>query len=132
MAFLNLQRKSYNNWTPTSYTSDQTAQVLAVGAGDLLPGWCTVRVSVVFNGSGTDAKIIVGDGGDPNGLMVDGDADETTLGLYVGAGAYHFSAVPRLFTGNDTIDIGFTANTSGSRTTGAINLMVPFYGVDPY
>lgn len=131
MAHLYLRKKSRSNWVPASYTANETATVISVNTGDLLPGWCVLRVRTVFNGAGTDAIIIVGDGDDDNGLLEAGQADETTVGLYRGAGAYHATA-PKLYTAADTVDIGFTANTSGTRTTGAVDLMVPFYSVDPY
>ena len=125
MAFLEWRWRSRNNWEPADYTGDETATVINVGAGDLGLGICIVRTREVFNGAGTAAKIIVGDGADPNGYLEDGNADETTTGQYVGQGAYwNGSAGPTLYTAADTIDIGFTANTSGTRTTGIIDLHV--------
>lgn len=131
MARLMFNERTVSNWTPTSYTSDQTDTVIGVSAGDYSVGDCIIRTRVVFNGSGTAAKIIVGDGDDPNGYCADGDIDETTVGIGRGAGAY-FSTNPKLYTTDDTIDIGFTANTSGGRTTGNIDLAVYIAKVDPH
>ena len=131
MARLYFNERTFSNYTPASYTADETKTVIGVGAGDYSRGDCIIRTRVIFNGSGTAAKIIVGDGDDPNGYCVDGDIDETTVGIGRGAGAY-FSTGPKLYTTADTIDIGFTANTSGSRTTGAIDLAVYVAKVDPH
>ena len=130
MAFLTFRWKTKLNYTPASYTADETATVLLVNAGDMGFGICITRTRVVFNGGGTDAIIIVGDGDDTDGYLANGNMDETTVGLYRGAGAY-WGTAPKLYTVTDTIDIGFTANTSGTRTTGAIDLAVAVSRVNP-
>lgn len=126
-------KRSRSNWTPASYTADETAQILNVAAGDLIgPG--IARVRTVFNGGGTDAIIIIGlAGGTTNLFCADGNIDETTVGTYhlLGAGNY-VARGEYLFTSADTIDVGFTANTSGTRTTGAVDYWFFVAKVDPH
>ncbi len=130
-ALQRVQWRTVLGYSPASFTSNETATVINVGAGDFTRGDCIVSMTTVFNGGGTAAIIIVGDGDDPNGLLEDGQCDETTTGLYRGGGAY-YSTRPKLYTAIDTIDIGFTANTSGSRTTGQLDLAVDIQRVHPW
>ena len=125
MAHLEYRKRTKSNWVPVSYTGNEVATVISVAAGDMggMGGPCVGRTRVVFNGSGTAAIIEVGDGDDANGYLVDGNLDETATGLYWGQGAYYGTAA-KLYTVSDTIDITFTANTAGTRTTGAIDLSV--------
>ncbi len=131
MARLYFNQRTRANWEPDSYTSDETEGVINVAPGDYWVGDCIVRVREVFNGSGTPAKIEIGDGDDPNGGLEDGQCDEETVGIYRGGGAY-YATRPKLYTSADTIDIGFTADTGGSRTTGIIDLAVWIAKVDPH
>ena len=125
MAFVEWRWRNRTNWVPTSYTANEVSTILAVGAGDINSGLCITRTRVVFNGSGTAAIVEIGDGDDDNGDLVDGDMDETTAGLYRGAGAYwNGTGGPKLYTTGDTIDVKFTANTAGTRTTGTIDVSV--------
>ena len=125
MAQLMYRPRTVSNWTPVSYTAGETDTVINVGAGDLCAGLVIARTRTVFNGSGTDAIIIVGDDGDTDRFGADGFMDETTTGLYVGVGGSGstYAALGRhLYTAANTIDIVFTANTAGTRTTGTIDL----------
>ena len=125
MAFLEWRWRSKNNWTPASYTANEVSPIANVAAGDINPGICITRTRVVFNGSGTAAIIVIGDGDTANGDLADGDMDETTTGLYRGQGAYwNGTGGPKLYTVADAIDITFTANTAGTRTTGTIDAHV--------
>lgn len=125
MAFLEWRWRQKTLWTPASYTANEVSAFASVAAGDINPGICITRTRVVFNGSGTAAIIEIGDGDDPNGDLVDGDMDETTTGLYRGAGAYwNGTGGPKLYTTADTLDVTFTANTAGTRTTGSIDIAV--------
>ena len=124
MAELNYRLRTRSEWVPASYTAGETATVISVHAGEIV-GPVITRTRVVFNGSGTDAIIIVGDDGDTDRFGADGFMDETTTGLYVGIGGSgsNYAAIGRhLYTAANTIDIGFTANTAGTRTTGTIDL----------
>lgn len=123
MSMLQRRIREKTAWEPADYTANETANVFNVAAGDIATGICFSRVTEVFNGSGTDAVIIVGDGDDDNGLLAAGNIDETATGIYIGGGAY-FATRPKLYTAADTVDIGFTANTAGTRTTGIIDLYV--------
>jgi len=131
MARLYFNERTRANWEPADYTANETDTVINVAAGDYWAGDCMVRVREVFNGGGTDAIIIIGDGDDDNGGLEAGQCDETTVGIYRGGGAY-YATRPKLYTAADTIDIGFTANTSGTRTTGIIDLAVYIAKVDPH
>lgn len=123
--------RTFNKYEPADYTAGEVRTVIGVEIGEMLLGLCLVRITEVFNGSGTAAKIEVGDADDDNGLLEDGQCDEETAGLYRGGGAY-YATRPKLYTSADTIDITFTANTSGSRTTGILDLMVEVHHVSPY
>ena len=125
MAFVEWRWRTKSSWTPASYTANEVSAFANVAAGDINPGVCITRTNVVFNGSGTAAIIEIGDDGDANGDLVDGDMDETTTGLYRGAGAYWNGATgPCLYTTSNTLDVTFTANTAGTRTTGNIDIAV--------
>lgn len=134
MAELRYRKRSRSNYTPASYTANETATVIGVNTGDLVgPSFCRVRV--VFNGGGTDAILIFGDGGDTNRFGSDGDTDETTTGLYMlngGSGSDYLAQGYHLYTADDTIDIGFTANTSGTRTTGEVDFWLFIAKADPH
>ena len=123
MAFLNFIERSRTNWTPASYTADETAQILLVNAGELIgPVWARTRV--VFNGTGTDAIVILGAGADTDRFIADGNVDEITTGRYIaqgGSGSVYAALGHHLYTAADTVDVVFTANTAGTRTTGAVD-----------
>lgn len=135
MAELKWRKRSKSNWAPASYTANSTPAIIAVGAGDLVgPGFG--RVTVVFNGDGTDAIIEIGlTGGDTDLFCKSGDIDETTAALYhlQGGDSAHYSARGLyLFTADDTIDVKFTANTSGTRTTGNVDYWFFIAKADPH
>lgn len=124
MAQLTFRSRTLNRWKPASYTANETATVMAAKPGDLF-GPMIVRIDEVFNGSGTDAIIIVGDGAVTDRFLAAGQADETTVGDYLANGGANtdFSAQGyHLYLAADTVDIGFTANTLGTRTTGIVSI----------
>ncbi len=111
---------------PADYTSDETTAILNVAAGDLITH-VFAETATVFNGSGTAAKLELGDGSDPDRYILDGDVDETTVGFYAGtggSGSDYLLIGEHVYTSADTIDVKFTANTSGGRTTGKFNIIV--------
>jgi len=123
MSLLNFYRKSRFNWVPASYTANEVSAIGPVSAGELV-GAFFARTRIVFNGSGTAAIVQVGDGGDADRIVADGNVDETTTGIYMGLGGSgsNYLAIGRhLYAVDDTIDVTFTANTAGTRTTGAID-----------
>lgn len=133
MTQLNWRRRSVSNWTPASYTANETTAIMSVEPGDVA-GLVIVRTRTVFNGSGTDAIITIGDGGDVDRFVADGDVDEVTAGLYKalgGSGSSYAALGTHLYTVADTIDIVFTANTAGTRTTGAFDIDVYIAKVVP-
>lgn len=119
-------RKHERAFTPASYTANETTGLFNVAAGDLIgPVWA--RTEVVFNGSGTDAIVTLGDGGDVDRFIADGNVDETTTGLYLGlggSGSNYLALGHHLYTAADTIDVVFTANTAGTRTTGRVLFVI--------
>lgn len=131
MAQLNFRPRSVTNWVPASYTANEVDTVINVAAGDLCTGICVARTRTAFNGSGTDAIIEIGDGDDDDRYLVAGDMDETTTGIYRGQGVA-YTTRPMLYTGNDTIDVKFTANTAGTRNAGAIDVRVFVAKADPF
>jgi len=125
------QWRTVQGHQPPDLTANSTDSVINVGSGDFTRGDCIVSITEVFNGTGTAAIIIVGDGDDPNGLLEDTQCDEVTLGLYRGGGAY-YSTRPKLYTATDTIDVGLTAATGNDGTTGRLDLAVDVQRVHPW
>ena len=129
MAMINWYWRSKSNYTPASYTANETTAILSVMAGEAV-NLCVARTLTVFNGSGTAAVIVIGDDGDTDRLLEDGNMDETTAGLYLGLGLTKLNG-PHLYTADNTIDVVFTANTAGTRTTGAADFRVLVARLDP-
>lgn len=126
MTQLNYRLHSVSNWTPVSYTANETTAIMSVHPGDLV-GPVIVRTRTVFNGSGTAAIITLGDDGDVDRLCADGDVDETTAGVYLtlgGSASTYLTIGKHLYTVANTIDVVFTANTAGTRTTGAFDFYI--------
>ena|SRR3990172_4043989 len=123
---LKYRRRSVTNWVPASYTANETTAIMSVAAGDLV-GPIVIRTRVVFNGSGTDAILELGDDGDVDRFCADTNVDETTTGIYLalgGSGSTYLTIGKHLYTAANTIDVVFTANTAGTRTTGAFDFYV--------
>ena len=133
MPYLNWQKRSVL-WTPDSYTADSVEAVFNVEASDVV-GLILCRTAVVFNGSGTDAVFELGDSGDVDRFLDAGEIDETTAGDFVRAigatGGGYVLYRTHLYTAADTIDVNFTANTAGTRTTGAIEIIAYIAKVRP-
>ena len=122
MSFLNWKKET-RIFEPASYTADETRQLFNVEAGDLI-GIVIARQIVAYNGSGTDAVLELGDS-DIDRYMDAGEIDETTggsTGSFVrcagATGGGYVLYRNHLYTAADTIDVTFTANTAGTRTTG--------------
>ena len=134
MAEVRRYTRTKTNWTPVSYTANESATaIINVNANECIHE-IFVRTRVVFNGAGTDAILTIGDDGDADRFVKDGDVDETTTGLYMaigGAGSTYSLLGRHLYTAANTIDITFTANTSGTRTTGAFDIIVVYSKVVP-
>ena len=120
MSYLNFQ-KQIVTFQPTSYTANEVQAVMNVEAGDLI-GLIIVRNLIAYDGSGTDAIVELGDGDDNDRFMDGGEVDETSTTSWVRAigatGGGYILYRTHLYTAQDTIDVNFTANTSGSRTVG--------------
>lgn len=135
MAFLNWQKKSKTGWTPASYTASAASAILAVDAGDLVgEGFC--RVTTLFDGTGTAAKIQVGlTGGDVDLFCLDGDVTEGTAGLYHlqgGTGSNYLARGSYLFTAADTIDVLFTHASNSDGAAGVADFWFYVAKVDPH
>ena len=122
MAELNWRRKVVL-FEPASYTANETKAIMSVHAGEVI-GLILVRQVEAYNGSGTAAVLELGDS-DIDRYMDAGEIDETTGGSSgsfvrcIGAsGGGYVDHRNHLYTAADTIDVTFTANTSGTRTTG--------------
>ena len=128
MSFLNW-RKFQVDFVPASYTANETRQIMNVHAGMVI-GPIFVRQITAYNGSGTDAILELGDS-DIDRFMDAGEIDETTggsTGSFVRAagasGGGYVLYRSHLFTEDDTIDVTFTANTAGTRTTGRTRFVI--------
>ena len=120
MTYLNWQRQDIL-FTPTAYDANETKQIMNVEAGDLI-GLIIARQITAYNGSGTDAILELGDSGDIDRFMDAGEIDETNATDFVrcagASGGGYVLYRNHLFTAANTIDVTFTANTAGTRTTG--------------
>lgn len=115
------------NYRPPSYTANSVDPIMNVEAGDLV-GLIIARTTVAFNGSGTDAIFELGDDGDPDRFLDGGEIDETTAGSMaraIGAsGGGYILYRNHLYTTANTIDVNFTANTSGTRNAGEVEITI--------
>ena len=122
-------RKYTRIFIPPDYTADDTAyELFNVAAGDLV-GPVICRTVEVFNGGGTAAKFELGDDADADRYVVDGDLEETSISAATswiratgGSGSGYAALGTHLYTAANTIDVKFTANTSGTRTTGKVEV----------
>lgn len=136
MTYLNYQKRSVI-WTPDSYTANSVEAVFNVAEGDVVgPIFC--RTVTVFNGSGTDAIFELGDSGDVDRFLDAGELEETSVSAAtsfvraIGAtGGGYILYRTHLYTADDTIDVNFTANTAGTRTTGAVEITAYIAKVRP-
>lgn len=137
MAFLQWQRRT-RLFEPADYTANDTAvELINVFAGELV-GPVICRTVEVFNGGGTAAKFELGDDDDVDRYVVDGDLEETSVSAATswiratGGSASGYAAMgTHLYTADNTIDVKFTANTSGTRTTGQVEVTVYVARVRP-
>lgn len=132
-----IYRKRSVSWRPvnnttgaTSYTANVTNPVFNVNAGEVV-GLVVCRTVEAFDGTGTAAKFILGDGNDTDRFVADGDLEETSTSAAtsiiqaVGGSGSTFAAIGRhLYTSADTIDVGFTAATGGDGTTGRVRITI--------
>lgn len=118
------------NFTPTSYTANETKAIMNVHAGTVI-GPIFVRQITAYNGSGTAAILELGDGNAIDRFMDAGEIDVTTGGATgsfvraVGAtGGGYVLYRTFLYTADDTIDVTFTANTAGTRNAGETRFII--------
>ena len=124
-------------WTPDDYTANSVEAIMNVEIGDVI-GPIFSRQITAYNGSGTDAIIELGDGGDIDRFLDGGEIDETTggsTGSFVRAagasGGGYVLYRTHLYSTADTIDVSFTANTAGTRDAGATEFIIWFARVRP-
>ncbi len=130
MAMLQFFERSSGGAVPiANLQADETIQIMPANVGELI-GYGFARVTEVFNGTGTAAKIIVGDDGVGDRFFVDGDVDEVTVGTYAGKGAGLDNAY--LYTTANTIDVGFTKDTNNDGTTGIFDVWFYIARVFPH
>ena len=120
-------------WVPVDYTANETTAIIVVNPNEVIHE-VFVRTRVAFNGSGTAAICELGDGGDTDRFVADGNVDETTAGLYMGlggSGSTYLAFGRHLYTVADTIDVKFTANTAGTRNAGSFDFIVVYSKIVP-
>ena len=117
-------------WTPNSYTANSVEEVLNVAVGDLV-GLIICRTTTAFDGTGTAAKFELGDDGDADRYVDDGELEETSVSaatsIIRAAGASGGGYVlyrSHLYTTANTIDVNFTAATGADGTTGAVQISI--------
>lgn len=124
-------------WEPDSYTANSVEAVMSVAANTLI-GPIICRTVEVFNGGGTAAIFELGYGDNVDEFLDAGELEETSISaatsqvIAVGAsdGTYDTNHM-FLFNAADTIDVNFTANTSGTRTTGQVEITIFWMLVRP-
>ena len=129
MAFINIKERSVSNWTPASYTSNETTALFPVKAGEMVIA-AFVRIRTAFDGTNSDAALDLGDAGDTNRLVENADLTETTIGLYHGSGAGLADDFGHLYTTDDTIDVVFTADTGADGSVGAADIWIWYVQVE--
>ena len=130
MAMLQFFERSSGGSVPiASYTATETIKIMPANVGELI-GYGFARTTLVFDGSGTAAKFIVGDDGDTNRFFEDGDIDEETVGTYFGKGAGLDNSF--LYTTANTIDVVFTKDTGNDGTEGLIDIWFYIARVFPH
>lgn len=133
MAYLNWQKRTVL-YSPPDFTANSVDAVFNVEPGDIV-GLVLARTAIVFNGSGTDAIFELGDDGDADRFLDAGEIDETTAGDFVRAigasGGGYILYRTHLYTTANTIDVNFAANTAGTRTTGAVEIIAYIAKIRP-
>lgn len=120
MALLQFFERSSGGAVPVAnYQANETIQIMPANVGELV-GYGFTRVTTVFDGTGTVAKLEIGDDGDPNRYFEDGDINEEAKGTYIGKGAGLDNAY--LYTTVNTIDVEFTKDTNNDGTTGIFDV----------
>ncbi len=130
MSMLQFFERSSGGAIPiASLQATETIKIMPANVGELI-GYGFVRVTVVFNGSGTAAKLTVGDDGSPSRFFADGDADEETVGVYAGKGPGLDNGY--LYTTANTIDVVFTKDAGNDGTTGEADVWFYIARVFPH
>lgn len=128
MAFPRLYERT-RVFVPADYTGDETRTLIPVKNGEMVVMGAAKQLAA-YNGGGSDAVIIFGDGDDDNRYVEAGDIDETSATdatPFLGNGGDN----QFLYEADDTLDVGFTANTSGTRNAGKTEFKVVFWRVWP-
>ena len=119
-------------WTPNSYTANSVEEVFNVAAGDMV-GVILCRTMTAFDGTGTAAKFELGDDGDVDRFVDDGELEETSVSAATSfiraAGASGGGYVlyrNHLYVAANTIDVNFTAATGADGTTGRVHIKAAF------
>lgn len=131
MAFIHIRERSVSNWTPASYASNETANILPAHVGEVIIG-AFIRVRTAFDGTNGDATISVGDDGDVDRFITTANSAITATGLKKGTGAGLTETPGYLYTTANTIDITFVADTGGDGAAGSVDVWVWYAKADPH
>ena len=123
MAYLQWQKRSYRDWEPAVYATDEIFTVINVSTTDLV-GAAFVRVTEAFNGTNTDATIELGDSGTRSRFITTSNSDAQNTGVKQGTGAGLATSPGYLYTAADTIDINCITDTANNGTTGIVDVWV--------
>lgn len=130
MALLQFFERSSGGAVPiANLQADETIQVMPANVGEIV-GYGFARVTTVFNGSGTAAKLIIGDDGVTNRFFEDGDINEEAVGTYAGKGAGLDNTF--IYTTANTIDVVFTKDSGNDGTTGTFDFWLYIARVFPH
>jgi len=131
MAFLRFSKRSYSNWEPASYVTDEIKTIINVAAGDVV-GAAFMRITEAFNGGNSDATLELGDGSDTNRFITTTNSACTATGLKQGTGAGLTEMPGYMYAGTDTIDINCITDTANDATTGIVDSWIFVAKADPH
>ena len=135
--FVNWMTKTVR-WRPTTLNANVVDPIFRAEAGMVI-GPIFARTTVAFDGSGTAAVVELGYGSNVDEFLDAGELEEESISAAtsfvraIGAsdGTYDTKGT-FLFTADDTIDVNFTADTSGDSTTGEVTFVIHYARVWPF
>ena len=123
MAYLQWRKRSYRDWEPAVYATDEIFTAINVSVTDLVGG-AFLRVTEAFNGTNVDSTIGLGDSGARGRFIQSTDANISNTGVTAGTGAGLAACPGYLYTAADTIDINCITDTGNDGTTGICDVWV--------
>jgi len=131
MAYLEFAQRSYRDWEPANYQTDEIATIINVSTGDLVGG-AFMRITEAFNGGNSDATLELGDAGVRSRFVTTANSDCVNTALIQGTGAGLAAAPGYLYTVADTVDINCITDTANDADEGICDAWVFIAHANPY